>query len=119
MTETKHSQFLEYRGQTRKDKINHLEFCLKTQCGIFQKQSTESEKNTQASYEVTKLIAQNAKPFTDGDFMKDCLMAIVEVICPEKIKLFPNASLSARTVTQQIEEVKTCQQDYLKNLQYF
>ena len=24
------------------------------------------------------------KPFTDGDFVKDCLMAVVEVIYPEK-----------------------------------
>ena len=63
------------------------------------------------------------KPFTDGDFVKDCLMAVVEVICPEKKKLFFNVSLSATTVTRRIEEmsedVKTRQQDCLKNLQYF
>ena len=121
--ETKHSKFSEYRGQTRKDKINRLKLCLENQCSIFQKQNTESEKNTQASYEVAKLIAKNMKPFTDGDFVKDCLMAVVEVICPEKKKLFSNVSLSATTVTRRIEEmsedVKTRQQDCLKNLQYF
>ena len=42
--ETKHSKFSEYRGQTRKDKINRLKLCLENQCSIFQKQSTESEK---------------------------------------------------------------------------
>ena len=87
--ETKHSQFSEYRGQTRKDKINRLKLCLEKQCSIFQKQNTESEKNTQASYEVAKLIAKNMKPFTDGDFVKDCLMAVVEVICPEKKNCSP------------------------------
>ncbi|XP_076811749.1 general transcription factor II-I repeat domain-containing protein 2A-like [Clavelina lepadiformis] len=63
------------------------------------------------------------KPFTEGDYVKDCLMAVVEVICPEKKKLFSDVSLSARTVTRRIEEmsqdVKTRQQDCLKNLQYF
>ena len=63
------------------------------------------------------------KPFTDGDFVKDCLMAVVEVICPEKKKLFSNVSLSARTITRRIEDlsedVKTRQQDCLKNLKYF
>ena len=87
--ETKHSQFSEYRGQTRKDKINRLKLCLEKQCSIFQKQNTESEKNTQESYEVAKLIAKNMKPFTDGDFVKDCLMAVVEVICPEKKNYSP------------------------------
>ena len=82
-------QFSEYRGQTRKDKINRLKLCLEKQCSIFQKQNIESEKNTQASYEVAKLIAKNMKPFTDGDFVKDCLMAVVEVICPEKKKYSP------------------------------
>ena len=71
----------------KKDKINRLKLCLEKQCSIFQKQNTESEKNTQASYEVAKLIAKNIKPFTDGDFVKDCLMAVVEVICPEKKKI--------------------------------
>ena len=58
------------------------------------------------------------KSFTDGDFVKDCLMAVVEVICPGKKKLFSNVSLSATTVTRRIEEmsedVKTRQQDCLK-----
>ena len=62
------------------------------------------------------------KLFTDYDFVKDCLMAVVEVICSEK-KLFSNVGLSARTVTPRIEElsedVKSCQQGCLKNLQYF
>ena len=115
--ETKHSQFSKYRGQTRKDKINHLKLCSEKQCSIFQKQNTESEKNTQASYEVSKLIAKNMKPFTDGDFVKDCLMAVVEVICPEKKNYSP--MLVFLQEKKLFSNVKTCQQDCLKNLEYF
>ena len=35
--------------------------------------------------------------------MKDCLMAVVDIVCPEKKHLFSDISLSARTVTQRIE----------------
>ena len=45
------------------------------------------------------------KPFSDGEFVKDCLMAVVDVLIPEKRSLFSNISLSRRTVTRRIEEL--------------
>ena len=44
------------------------------------------------------------KPFSDGEFVKDCLMEVVDVLIPEKRSLFSN-SLSRRTVTRRIEEL--------------
>ena len=44
---------------------------------IFSKTKTESERLTTSSYEVAKLIAVNKKPFTDGEFRKDCMMAVL------------------------------------------
>ena len=68
------------------------------------------------------MIAKDIKSFTNGDFVKDCLMTAVKVICPEK-KIFSNTILSARTVIRRIEELsadaKPRQQDCLKHLQYF
>ena len=50
-------------------------------------------------------------------------MAVVESICLEKKELFSNVSLSARTVTQRIEEksknLKSSQEDYFEKLQFF
>ena len=57
------------------------------------------------SYIVSNLIAQHIKPFSDGEFVKDCLMAVVDVLIPEKRSLFSNISLSRRTVTRRVEEL--------------
>ena len=45
---------------------------------------TEAENNVRASFEVSRLIASRLKPFTDGEFVKDCLLAVVDVVYPEK-----------------------------------
>uniref|UniRef100_A0A4W6D5G1 HAT C-terminal dimerisation domain-containing protein n=1 Tax=Lates calcarifer TaxID=8187 RepID=A0A4W6D5G1_LATCA len=44
---------------------------------ISSKKSTAVAENaTAASYEVAKLIAQHGKPFSDGDFIKQCLIKV-------------------------------------------
>ena len=61
--------------------------------------------------------------FTDGDFVKKCMMAVVETVCSEKIILFFNVNFSARTITRRIREifdnVKYNQKDCFENLQFF
>ena len=47
------------------------------------------------------------------------MMPVVEGICPEKKELFLNVSLSARTVTRRIEEMKSSQEDYFEKLLFF
>ncbi|XP_076339545.1 general transcription factor II-I repeat domain-containing protein 2A-like [Tachypleus tridentatus] len=58
-----------------------------------------------------------------GIFVKECLMAVVEILCPEKEALFSNVSISGRTVTRRIEEmsadVKNGLRDHCKNFQFF
>lgn len=63
------------------------------------------ENATAASYEVAKLIAQHGKPFSDGDFIKQCLIKVTEIMCPEKVQDFNNVSLSRITVVRRIEDL--------------
>ena len=42
------------------------------------------EKATKASYVVSQIIAKRMKPFSDEKHIKECLNAVVEVVCPEK-----------------------------------
>ena len=44
-------------------------------------------------------------PFAEGVFVKECLMAVVDLVCPVKKLLFSNVSLSRRTVTRPIENL--------------
>ena len=54
---------------------------------MFTNQNNHLERSVKASYLVAKLIADRKKHFTDGEFVKECLMEIVETVCPEKILL--------------------------------
>ena len=82
----------------RIDEIHKLKLGLTNQSSLFTKHNTEAVNNTRASYAVSKLVAENMKPFTDGEFVKKC---------KKKKALFSNISLSARTITRRIEEMST------------
>ena len=56
------------------------------------------------------------KPFTDGEFVKECLLTAVDFVCPEKKSLFADISLSARTVTRRIEDLSADVKLSLKEL---
>ena len=45
------------------------------------------------------------KPFSDGDFIKECHFAVVDSVCPEQRSVFETVSLSSRTVRRRIEEM--------------
>ena len=100
----KHSEkFNSLTGDARKNKIESLRRSLTEQQGTFIRHITESDNNTRASFAVSELIGKRMKPFTDGEFVKDCLLTVVDIVCPEKRDLFADISFSARTVTRRIE----------------
>ena len=81
------------------------------------------ENITLASYKVAQLIAKDKRPFTDGDLVKKCMMAVVETVCSEKMKLFFGVSFSTQTITRRIREisdnVKYNQKDCFEDLLFF
>ena len=72
---------------------------------LFSQDSVSQIKCTKVSYEVAMLIAKHCKPFTEGEFIKDCVMKMVEKICPEKKQEFANVCLAGNTVVQKIKDV--------------
>lgn len=56
---------------------------------------------------VAMLIAKHSKPLTKGEFIKDCVMTMVERICPEKKPEFANICLVRKTVARRIEETSS------------
>ena len=51
-------------------------------------QTIQLENITLASNKVAQLIAKDKRPFTDGDFVQKCMMAVVEAVCSEKKNCF-------------------------------
>ena len=73
--------FPSLRVKQKKNKLNQLRTTLKQQISVFQRQTIESENITLASNKVAQLIAKDKRPFTDGDFVKKCVIAVVEAVC--------------------------------------
>ena len=57
---------------------------MSSQTNIFHRAKNISENATYASYEVAHLIAKHGKPFSDGEFVKGCLIKVVGRVIPEK-----------------------------------
>lgn len=103
--ESKHSQYKDLQGEARIKKAGELKTQLAKQQGVFAQKKKESECATFASYKVARLIARSARPFTDGDFVKDCLMEICEAVCKEKKDVFTNVPLSRMSIQQRIVDM--------------
>ncbi|KAF7246390.1 Sodium/potassium-transporting ATPase subunit beta-1-interacting protein 3, partial [Varanus komodoensis] len=94
-------------GNERSKKLKELEAALTAQQRFFTRACESNENATKASYEVATLIAKHCKPFTEGEFIKDCVMKMVEKICPEKKQEFANVCLARNTVVQRPEDVSS------------
>lgn len=104
--ETKHSQnYSQFIGKLRLDKLESLKLNLSSQQLLFQKIKHRNEAATRASFRVAELLAKRGKPFTDGEFIKLCMIRAAEEICPEKTELFKTISLSANTTVRRIEDI--------------
>ena len=92
---TKHSsQFDKIVGQARVDKIEHLKKSFEKQQGVFTTYMKNSELVTKLSFKLCECLAEKGKPFSDGEFIKDCLTIFTEYSYPEKKKLVDQTSLS-------------------------
>lgn len=65
-------------GLMKEEKLKELKLGLKKQQLMFSKVMQESETAVHASYVLSELIAKHSKPFTDGDFIKECLIIKLE-----------------------------------------
>ncbi|CAB4059423.1 unnamed protein product [Lepeophtheirus salmonis] len=46
-----------------------------------------------------------SKPYSDGDFVKRCMMKASELVCPDKRQDFGNVSLTRNTIAERILEL--------------
>ena len=114
---TKHSaKYDSFQGERRKEKVQNMIRNLKQQQSIFTKKSDNADNLLRASYIVSEKIAKHSKNYSDGEFVKDCLIVVAECLCPEKKNDFDNICLSRRTITRHIEELATNIESTLKEL---
>ena len=110
------SLYESFQGQRRKQKVEKLIKELKEQQTIFVKKRNDADNIIRASYIVSEKIAKHSKNYSDGEFVKECLQAVVDILCPGRKKEIDNISLSRRTVTRRIDELATNIETGLKEL---
>lgn len=113
--ETHHSEKYDgLQGQLRRDKINELLAGLRKQQSTFIQSREVSEAAVKASYLIASEIALASKPYSDGDFVKRCMMKAAELVCPEKRQAFANISLTRNTIAERISELSADLDSQLK-----
>lgn len=112
---SQHKNFDKFEGKLRHDKLCQLK-SLSQQRHIFNKVHKSSEDVVIASYVVSQMIAKTSHPFTEGQFVKDCLVDVAQILCPEKVKIFSEISLSANTVARRITEMSASVEKQLISL---
>lgn len=89
------------RARTSTDLLAKLE----KQQGCFTKLHADRDAATRTSFVIAHKIAQNSKPFSEGEFVKECMVESAALLCPEKKEAFENIPLSRRTVTRRVEDI--------------
>ena len=99
--ETHHAdRYNNLQGQMRREKVNELLAGLKKhQSALIQSRDT-CQAAVKASYLVAREIALASKPYSEGEFVKTCILKAAEIVCPEKRQTFANISLTRNTVGQ-------------------
>jgi len=99
---TQHIDFHHLTGEERTYKISSLKKSLSIQQNCMNKSVQQPANIVKASLLVSNMIAKNMKSYSDGEFIKNCIASVIDVICPEKAKLFDTISLSRQTVVRRI-----------------
>ena len=89
----------------RKRKADDLLAKLGQQQGFFTKIHAARDAAAKTSFVISHKIARNSKPFSEGEFVKECMVESAEIICPAQKEAFERIPLSRRTVTRRVEDI--------------
>uniref|UniRef100_A0A8C6VWZ3 SPIN-DOC-like zinc-finger domain-containing protein n=1 Tax=Nothobranchius furzeri TaxID=105023 RepID=A0A8C6VWZ3_NOTFU len=93
--------------EQRLQKVEELKRGLKSQQALFTKAKSQSEAAVRASLIVAEEVAKSARPFTEGELIKTCMLKVCNAVCPDKRQLFSNVSLSRNTVAERVDQLST------------
>ena len=104
---TKHSaSYDSIVGQSRVDKMRQLKkSSLGKQQEIFHGYKKDNELVTKLSFKIAEAIAEKGKPYSDGEFIKNCLEIFIKNVSPEKKNLVEQVSLSRFAVARRVDDL--------------
>lgn len=112
--QTKHASFGQNLSkQELQKKATDLEKSLKQQQTLFKKTLSSQSNATKASFILANKIAKQNKSFAEAEFIKDCMVDAVSVVCPEVKSKIEAISLSRRTIVRRIDAIAVNIQEQL------
>lgn len=104
--ETKHgAKYANLNHQEKQQKVQELKGSLHSQQNISAKMTAKNDAAVKASFVVAEEIALASKCFSEGAFVKQCMLKVCELVCPEQRQAFNNISLSRNTITDRVREL--------------
>jgi len=94
-----------YKGKIREEKVKQLKSAFCKQRSFFASINQSNKDSVRASFVISGMIAKSSRPFTEGLFIKECLVKASEILCPGKQKLFEGISLSPNTVASRVTDL--------------
>ena len=114
--QTKHDNFAQtFTSEGRKRKCQELMNKLKKQQSVFTKQSIIQDAATEASFIVSYKLAKRNKPFSDAEFIKECMSDVASIMCPEHKAKLNSIALSRRTVVRRVQKISDDLMSQLKD----
>ena len=104
--DTKHGgKYAKFSLQEKQQIIQKLKGGLQSQQKMFTKAIAKNEAAVTASFIVAEEIARASKSFSEGAFLKQCMLKVCEQVCPGQIQSFQNVSLSRNTIADRVKEL--------------
>lgn len=104
--ETKHgAKYAKVSLQEKQAIVKELKGNLRSQQNVFTKATAKNDAAVKASFIVAEEIARTSKSFSEGAFVKQCMLKVCEQVCPDQMQAFKNVSLSRNTIADRVKEL--------------
>ena len=104
--ETMHrNKYDAYKGKVREEKVKQLKAGFCKQRSFLANMKQLNKDSVRASFAISKMITKSSRPFTEGLFVKECLVKASDILCPGKTKLFEGISLFPNTVASRVTDL--------------
>lgn len=85
---TKHANMYESSNKkSEKNKLTILKKSIKAQQSVFIRASRDALSSVKLSFKTSEAIAKNCRPFSNNEFISDCMVMFVDQMCSEKKEL--------------------------------
>ena len=98
-------EFKQLSGEACNQKIATFKRNLSHQQSVFENLQDVSKSAVRASFYVAQFMGESDRPFTDPEFVKKCLIKVVQETCPDKLPYIRDISLFASTIIRRVEDI--------------